>query len=37
MIVPLIFASDATQVTSHSGDGVAWPVYLGIGNTPKHI
>lgn len=41
-VVPLILASDKTQLTEHHGDLVAWPVYLTIGNldgetrrTPK--
>ncbi|KAF8593642.1 hypothetical protein BDV93DRAFT_460613 [Ceratobasidium sp. AG-I] len=36
-IVPLIFASDATQLSVLSGGKKAWPVYLTIGNISKLI
>lgn len=31
-IIPLLLASDKTQLTEHHGDVAAWPVYLTIGN-----
>ncbi|KAJ7330893.1 hypothetical protein DFH08DRAFT_708629 [Mycena albidolilacea] len=34
-LVPIIIASDKTQLTRHSGDQQAWPVYLTIGNIDK--
>ena len=36
-IVPLIFGSDSTQVTTISGDKGACPLYLPIGNMPLSI
>ena len=36
-VVPLIIASDKTQVTNHQGDLAAHAVYLTIGNLPAHI
>ncbi|KAJ7737978.1 hypothetical protein B0H16DRAFT_1466005 [Mycena metata] len=33
--VPIILASDKTQLTRFSGDQQAWPVYLTIGNIDK--
>ncbi|KAF8506129.1 hypothetical protein JB92DRAFT_2737015 [Gautieria morchelliformis] len=34
-ICPVILASDKTRLSQFSGDKVAWPVYLTIGNIPK--
>ncbi|KAJ7936205.1 hypothetical protein B0H13DRAFT_2226800 [Mycena leptocephala] len=34
-LVPIIIASDKTQLTRFSGDKQAWPVYLTIGNIDK--
>ncbi|KAJ6540402.1 hypothetical protein B0H19DRAFT_959789 [Mycena capillaripes] len=34
-LVPIIVASDKTQLTRFSGDQQAWPVYLTIGNIDK--
>ncbi|KAJ7075485.1 hypothetical protein B0H15DRAFT_925432 [Mycena belliarum] len=34
-LVPIILASDKTQLTRFSGDKQAWPVYLTIGNIDK--
>jgi hypothetical protein len=31
-VVPLLFATDKTQLTYHSGDQTIWPIYLTIGN-----
>ncbi|KIJ35677.1 hypothetical protein M422DRAFT_262084 [Sphaerobolus stellatus SS14] len=36
-VVPIIFASDKTQLTQFTGDKQAWPVYLTIGNISKDI
>ncbi|KAM5545161.1 hypothetical protein V8D89_001272 [Ganoderma adspersum] len=36
-IIPVILASDKTQLSTFSGDKVAWPVYLTIGNISKSI
>ncbi|KAJ1299410.1 hypothetical protein OPQ81_002640 [Rhizoctonia solani] len=36
-VVPIILSSDATQLTNFSGGKSAWPVYISIGNIPKHI
>jgi hypothetical protein len=36
-IVPVICASDKTQLTKFSGDQHAWPLYLTIGNSRKDI
>ena len=32
MLVPVLFASDATHLTNHSSDGKVWPLYMSIGN-----
>ena len=37
ILVPVIFASDATHLTNFSGDGKLWPVYMSIGNIPSRI
>jgi len=37
MIVPVICASDKTQLTNFSGVQHAWPLYLTIGNIRKDI
>ncbi|KZS96521.1 hypothetical protein SISNIDRAFT_407267 [Sistotremastrum niveocremeum HHB9708] len=34
-IVPVIFATDKTNLSLFSGDKVAWPVYMTIGNLNK--
>jgi hypothetical protein len=31
-VVPILLASDKTQLTAHAGDKKAWPVYITIGN-----
>ncbi|KAJ7193475.1 hypothetical protein GGX14DRAFT_537556 [Mycena pura] len=36
-LVPVILASDKTQLTRFSGDQQAWPVYLTIGNIDKML
>ncbi|KAF9040173.1 hypothetical protein BDZ89DRAFT_1100216 [Hymenopellis radicata] len=36
-VCPVIIASDETKLTVLSGDKVAWPVYLTIGNIDKDI
>ncbi|KAJ3549253.1 hypothetical protein NM688_g5199 [Phlebia brevispora] len=36
-IVPVILASNKTQLSTFSGDKSAWPVYLTIGNIAKDI
>ncbi|KZS87573.1 hypothetical protein SISNIDRAFT_394649, partial [Sistotremastrum niveocremeum HHB9708] len=34
-IVPVIFATDKTNLSVFSGDKVAWPVYMTVGNIAK--
>ena len=34
-IVPLLIATDKTQLTQHHGDRSAWPVYMTIGNLDR--
>lgn len=36
-LVPIIIATDKTQLSNFSGDKAAYPVYLSLGNIPKHI
>ncbi|KAG8731164.1 hypothetical protein FRC11_004838, partial [Ceratobasidium sp. 423] len=36
-VIPIIIASDATQLTNFLGGKSAWPVYITIGNIPKGI
>ncbi|KAJ7226911.1 hypothetical protein GGX14DRAFT_313247, partial [Mycena pura] len=36
-VVPVILASDKTQLSTFSGDKQAWPVYLSVGNLSKDI
>ena len=36
-VVPLVIASDKTQVTNHQGDLAAHAVYLTIGNLPGYV
>ncbi|OBZ77534.1 hypothetical protein A0H81_01917, partial [Grifola frondosa] len=36
-IAPVILASDKTQLSTFSGDKVAWPVYLTIGNIKNSV
>ncbi len=35
--MPLICGSDKTLLTTMAGNHSAWPVYLTIGNLPKHV
>ncbi|TFK53379.1 hypothetical protein OE88DRAFT_1711413 [Heliocybe sulcata] len=37
VVAPVILASDKTQLSVHSGDKAAWPVYLTIGNIAKRV
>ncbi|KZT41035.1 hypothetical protein SISSUDRAFT_964108, partial [Sistotremastrum suecicum HHB10207 ss-3] len=34
-VVPVIFATDKTNLSVFSGDKVAWPVYMTVGNLDK--
>jgi hypothetical protein len=36
-LVPVICGSDKTLLTTMTGNQSAWPVYLIIGNIPKHV
>ena len=36
-VVPLLLASNKTQLTNFSGDKAAWPVYMLIGNISKDL
>ena len=36
-LAPIIIATDKTQLTNFSGGKSAYPIYLTIGNLPKHI
>ncbi|RPA71031.1 hypothetical protein BJ508DRAFT_202336, partial [Ascobolus immersus RN42] len=36
-LVPIIFASDATQLSTHSGDHDVWPIYMSVGNLPSSV
>ena len=36
-IAPVIIVSDKTQLSTFSGDKLAWPVYLTIGNIEKSV
>ncbi|KAG9122401.1 hypothetical protein FRC07_001227, partial [Ceratobasidium sp. 392] len=36
-ILPVILASDATHLTNFGGGKQAYPVYITLGNIPKHI
>jgi hypothetical protein len=36
-IIPVILASDATQLTNFGGGKQAYPVYITLGNIPKAI
>ncbi|HEV7736460.1 MAG TPA: hypothetical protein VGO47_03695, partial [Chlamydiales bacterium] len=36
-VVPVILASDKTQLSQFGGDKQAWPVYISIGNIQKAI
>ena len=36
-VVPVILASDKTELSRFKGDKTAWPVYLSVGNISKHI
>lgn len=33
--MPILFASDATQLSTHAGDHDCWPIYMSIGNLPS--
>ncbi|KAL0062888.1 hypothetical protein AAF712_010209 [Marasmius tenuissimus] len=37
MIAPIILATNKTQLTQFSGSRSAYPVYLTLGNIPRHI
>ena len=37
MLVPVLFASDATHLTNFSCDGKVWPLYMSIGNLKSCI
>ncbi|RPA72137.1 hypothetical protein BJ508DRAFT_198468, partial [Ascobolus immersus RN42] len=34
-LIPILFASDATQLSTHAGDHDCWPIYMSIGNLPS--
>ena len=34
-VVPIIIATDKTQITQHHGDQSLWPVYMTIGNLDR--
>jgi hypothetical protein len=36
-IIPIVIASDMTNLTHHGGDKSSWPVYMSIGNISKKI
>ena len=36
-LVPLIFMSDATQLSNYSGDKKEWPMYMTIGNLSSEL
>ena len=36
-LVPVLCASDKTQLTNFSGDKSAWPLYISIGNISKEL
>ncbi|RPA84845.1 hypothetical protein BJ508DRAFT_194628, partial [Ascobolus immersus RN42] len=36
-LVPVLFASDATQLSTHSGDHDCWLIYMSVGNLPSSI
>ncbi len=36
-LVPIICGSDKTLLTTMAGNQSAWPVYITVGNIPKHI
>ncbi|KAI0055226.1 hypothetical protein BV25DRAFT_1921995 [Artomyces pyxidatus] len=36
-VAPVIIATDKTQLTQHSGNKAAYPVYLTLGNIPRSI
>ena len=37
MLVPVLFTSDARQLTNLSGDSKVWPLYISIGNIRSSI
>ncbi|KAF8600791.1 hypothetical protein BDV93DRAFT_546232 [Ceratobasidium sp. AG-I] len=36
-VLPVILSSDATHLTNLSAGKKAWPIYISLGNIPKHI
>jgi Plavaka transposase len=36
-LIPILLASDKTQLTTYSGDKSGWPLYMSIGNIRKDI
>ena len=36
-LVPILFASDGTQLSTHSGDHELWPLYMSVGNLPSSL
>ncbi|KZV98597.1 hypothetical protein EXIGLDRAFT_595119, partial [Exidia glandulosa HHB12029] len=36
-VIPIILSSDKTQLTTYNGQQSCYPVYLTIGNIPKHL
>ena len=36
-VVPIILASDKTQLSHFQGDKKSWPLYLSIGNIAKEV
>jgi hypothetical protein len=36
-LVPIICGSDNTLLTTMAGNHSAWPVYLTVGNIPRHV
>ena len=36
-LIPILLASDETQLTNFSGDKKLWPVYMSIGNIRSSV
>jgi hypothetical protein len=36
-VIPVILSSDKTELTTHTGKQTCYPVYMTIGNIPKHL
>ena len=36
-LVPILFASDGTQLSTHAGDHELWPLYMSVGNLPSSL